>query len=226
MARTRAPTPTPQQKRTSKPRKEQKKWDVDVEDIILLEVMMLPEQKLPERDPLAPRRNKYPRNYWVRVYNECLDRGIEGRTIENIRQRWRNQIEPRISNGGYRPQFYKGDWLTLLKKLLEKGFEGSPLFPWRCAEFNGFDSLYLRGRWDYYYKKSTNREDNQSIKQFIKKEIEEYQQKSLTELNLPWRKSLGGKRAHGIIAFVEGRRNKFLPRGFNDPVRYTAENIK
>ncbi|KAH9441118.1 hypothetical protein Pst134EB_029766 [Puccinia striiformis f. sp. tritici] len=170
---------------------------------------------LPELDP--PIQKRYPRGYWMYVHAECTDRGME-RGREAIRQRWIKSIAPRLPNGGYLPQFFQGDWLTLLKNLRNKGYDGSPLFCWRNVEFGPFKSLYLRGRWRYLSKQ--NCQDGQTTKEYIRQEIKRYKDKTLVELNTPFRKSLGGKKFWEVIKYTHGRRNKFLPRGWNDPERY------
>ncbi|KNE90494.1 hypothetical protein PSTG_16058 [Puccinia striiformis f. sp. tritici PST-78] len=183
-----APTPTPRRTRTIKLSRRAQRWNSDVEDRILLQVMMLP-----ELDP--PIQKRYPRGYWM---------------IKSI--------APRLPNGGYLPQFFQGDWLTLLKNLRNKGYDGSPLFCWRNVEFGPFKSLYLRGRWRYLSKQ--NCQDGQTTKEYIRQEIKRYKDKTLVELNTPFRKSLGGKKFWEVIKYTHGRRNKFLPRGWNDPERY------
>ncbi|KAH9441119.1 hypothetical protein MJO28_015902 [Puccinia striiformis f. sp. tritici] len=96
-----APTPTPRRTRTIKLSRRAQRWNSDLEDPILLQVMMLPKFN-------PPIRVRYPKGFWMYVHAECTDRGMD-RGREVIRQRWIKSIAPRLPNGGYLPQLFQGN---------------------------------------------------------------------------------------------------------------------
>ncbi|KNE90493.1 hypothetical protein PSHT_09355 [Puccinia striiformis] len=74
-----APTPTPRRTRTIKLSRRAQRWNSDLEDPILLQVMMLPKFN-------PPIRVRYPKGFWM---------------IKSI--------APRLPNGGYLPQLFQGN---------------------------------------------------------------------------------------------------------------------
>ncbi|OAV88388.1 hypothetical protein PTTG_29047 [Puccinia triticina 1-1 BBBD Race 1] len=115
-------------------------WSGD-EDRILLEVLNQPKFKL-EFD------QDHNTETWKEIAKYCEGEDFDRDAVQ-CQKRWNNHLQPRLRNGGYFPQFFQGDWLTLIGKLREKGFrdECADDFNWEEVKFHVFTGAFLKRCW-------------------------------------------------------------------------------
>ena len=136
-----------------------------------------------ERFVLMDGKRDHERVIWSQIAEYCKGEDPSfNRNALQCQKRWRC-LHVRIQNSGYFPQFFLGDWLTLIKKLQERNFQGKRAgsFLWKDVEFYVFNATYLQKCWDKLstrYKKA-----DEDFETFFQRTIDEHADATSAQLN-------------------------------------------